>query len=140
MSSERAQMTWLTSSSAGTVTATRSRFRNDLITASSSGCATSRTGRSFPHEPSSSAASLVDGTAFDGPSTKTAAKLLADWGKETPLVVVATKDEENVAKSFRNLDRTVVTVPGALEVGAVVWARSLLVTQAALPLVEGRAT
>jgi large subunit ribosomal protein L4 len=83
---------------------------------------------------------IVDGSAFEAPSTKTAAKLLADWGKETPLVVVATEDEENVAKSFRNLDRTVVTVPGALEVGAVVWARSLLVTEAALPLVQGRAS
>jgi hypothetical protein len=27
-----------------------------------------------------------------------------------------------------------------LEVGAVVWARSLLVTEAALPVVQGRAT
>ena len=32
------------------------------------------------------------------------------------------------------------TSPGELEVAAVVWARSLLVTEAALPLVQGRAT
>jgi large subunit ribosomal protein L4 len=82
---------------------------------------------------------IVDGSAFAGPSTKAAEKLLADWGKERPLVVVATEDEENVAKSFRNLARTVVTEPDELEVGAVVWARSLLVTEAALPLVQGRA-
>jgi len=43
-------------------------------------------------------------------------------------------------KSFRNLDRVAVTSPGELEVAAVVWARSLLVTEAALPLVQGRAS
>jgi hypothetical protein len=32
-----------------------------------------------------------------------------------------------------------VTVPGELEVAHVVWARSVLVSQAALPLVEARA-
>jgi hypothetical protein len=32
-----------------------------------------------------------------------------------------------------------VTVPEELEVAEIVWARSLLVTQAALPLVEARA-
>jgi hypothetical protein len=33
----------------------------------------------------------------------------------------------------------VVTIPGELEVSSVVWARSLLVTEAALPLVLARA-
>ena len=61
------------------------------------------------------------------------------WGKDAPLVVVATADDDNVVKSFRNLDRVVVTSPGELEVAAVVWARSLLVTQAALEAVLGRA-
>ena len=32
-----------------------------------------------------------------------------------------------------------VTVPAELEVAQVVWARSLVVTEAALPLVQGRA-
>ena len=45
----------------------------------------------------------------------------------------------NLVKSFRNLERVVVVAPSELEVGAVVWARSLLVSEAALPLVEGRA-
>ena len=35
-------------------------------------------------------------------------------------------------KSFRNLERVLVTVPAELEVAHVVWARSLLVTEAAL--------
>jgi large subunit ribosomal protein L4 len=82
---------------------------------------------------------LLDGSAFDAPSTKQAAGLLAAWGKDVPVVVVATEDEENVIKSFRNLDRVVVTLPSELEVASVVWARSLLVTEAALPLVQGRA-
>jgi large subunit ribosomal protein L4 len=82
---------------------------------------------------------LLDGSAFDAPSTKKAAQLLADWGKELPLVVVATEDEELHVKSFRNLERVVVTDPAELDVAGVVWARSLLVSEAALPLVLAKA-
>jgi large subunit ribosomal protein L4 len=82
---------------------------------------------------------LLDGAAFTAPSTKQAVELLGAWAKDVPLVVVATEDEENVIKSFRNLERVVVTLPSELEVVSVVWARSLLVTEAALPLVQGRA-
>ena len=78
--------------------------------------------------------------SFSEPSTKTAAALLAEWGNELPAVVVAAPEQEAVVKSFRNLDRVVVTSPAELEVAAVVWARSLLVTEAALPLVQGRAS
>jgi large subunit ribosomal protein L4 len=81
---------------------------------------------------------LVDGTAFAAPSTRQAAKLVADWGKDTPLLVVALEDEEALIKSFRNLDRVLVTVPAELEVAKVVWARSVLVSEGALPLVEGK--
>ena len=82
---------------------------------------------------------LLDPASFDVPSTKGAVELLTSWGASTPTVVIVTEDESNVAKSFRNLDRVLVTVPSELEVGAVVWARSLLVSEAALPLVETRA-
>jgi ribosomal protein L4 len=58
---------------------------------------------------------------------------------ETPVVVV-TLDEQNVAKSFRNIDRVVVTTPDQLEVSALVWARSVLVTQEALARVQERAS
>jgi large subunit ribosomal protein L4 len=78
--------------------------------------------------------------AMTQPSTQLAASLLAAWGKELPAVVVATPEQEAVTKSFRNLDRVAVTSPGELEVAALVWARSLLVTEAALPLVQGRAS
>lgn len=82
---------------------------------------------------------VLDGAAFTEPSTKQAVKVLADWGKASPVVVVAHEDEVAVVKSFRNLDRVLVTVPSELEVAALVWARAVVVTQAALPLVEGRA-
>ena len=80
---------------------------------------------------------LVD--TFDAPSTKQAAQLLTDWGPDTPTLVVVGEDETALAKSFRNLDRVAVTVPSELEVTQVVWARSLLVSQAALDAVQGRA-
>ena len=83
---------------------------------------------------------IVDGARFSEPSTKTAAELAWGWGKELPLIVVATAEEQNLIKSFRNLDRVVVAHPSELEVSAVVWARSLLVSESALPLVQGRAS
>ena len=83
---------------------------------------------------------LVDGSAFDTPSTKQAKALVESWGKQTPLVVVAHEDEIGLIKSFRNLDRVLVTVASELEVAPIVWARSVLVSEAALPLVEGKAT
>jgi large subunit ribosomal protein L4 len=82
---------------------------------------------------------VLDGSGFEAPSTKRAAELLANWGQEAPFLVVATEDEETVIKSFRNLQRVLVTVPSELDVAAVVWARGVLVSEAALPLVEARA-
>ncbi len=82
---------------------------------------------------------VLDASGFDAPSTKKAAALLASWGTDVPLVVVATEDEVGVIKSFRNLQKVLVTIPAELEVSAVVWARSLLVTEGALDAVQGRA-
>jgi len=82
---------------------------------------------------------VLDGSGFSAPSTRTAADLLAEWGQELPLVVV-TNDEQNVARSFRNLDRVVVVKPGELDVAALVWARSVLVTEDALDLVKAKAS
>ena len=83
---------------------------------------------------------VLDPAGFDEPSTKAAAALVTGWGKDAPLLVVAREDEETLVKSFRNLDRVVVTVPSELEVQQVVWARSLLISQAALEQVQGRAS
>jgi large subunit ribosomal protein L4 len=83
---------------------------------------------------------VLDGSAFEAPSTKQAKGLVETWGKDLPLLIVATEDEETLIKSFRNLPKSLVTVPSELEVATIVWARSLLVSEAALPLVEGRAS
>jgi large subunit ribosomal protein L4 len=82
---------------------------------------------------------LVSGESFTQPSTKQAVELLSGWESERPTLVVAAEGEEALVKSFRNLERVVVTVPADLEVASVVWARSLLVSEAALPLVLARA-
>ena len=83
---------------------------------------------------------VLDASSFSEPSTSKAADLLAQWGKELPLVVVTGRDEPNVSKSFRNLDRAVVVTPGELEVAALVWAGSVLVTEEALDLVKAKAS
>ena len=82
---------------------------------------------------------LLDASGFDKPSTQLAARLLESGGMDVPVVVVANEDEDGVLKSFRNLKRVVVMVPSDLEVSAVVWARSLLVSEAALEAVQGAA-
>jgi large subunit ribosomal protein L4 len=82
---------------------------------------------------------LVADDAIDEPSTKAASALLDGWGQERPTLVVAIEEQETLVKSFRNLDRVLVTAPEELEVAALLWARSLLVTEAALPVVLKRA-
>jgi large subunit ribosomal protein L4 len=75
---------------------------------------------------------VVDGGSFEAPSTREAAALLAGWGADLPLLVIAQPDEEMLVKSFRNLPRALVVEPSELEVGAIVWARSVLATEGAL--------
>jgi large subunit ribosomal protein L4 len=82
---------------------------------------------------------VVDGSAFDEPSTKNAAQFLEAWGMEAPVVLVVNEDETALVKSFRNLERVVLVQPAELEVAAVVWARSLLVSEAALEAIQRRA-
>jgi large subunit ribosomal protein L4 len=81
---------------------------------------------------------ILDGSAFDTPSTRKGAEVLAAWG-ERPTLVVLAEEEELLVKSFRNLDKVLVTVPAELEVASLVWARSVVISEAALPLVLGRA-
>jgi large subunit ribosomal protein L4 len=83
--------------------------------------------------------SVFDAGEFETPSTKAAARFLEGFGQELPLVVVLTDAEEGAIKSFRNLPRVAVTAPEELEVGAVVWARSLLISEQALTIIETRA-
>ncbi len=83
---------------------------------------------------------VLDGSGFEAPSTKQAKSLVESWGKDVPLVIVLNDDEETLIKSFRNLPKVLVAVPSELEVATVVWAKSMLISEAALPLVQGRAT
>jgi large subunit ribosomal protein L4 len=91
------------------------------------------------HHAAAGTLALVDVGEFSEPSTRDAAALVSAWGKELPLLVVATGEEEALIKSFRNLERVLVTVPEEVEVASIVWANSVLISEAALPLVEGRA-
>jgi len=83
---------------------------------------------------------IVAASSFDEPSTKTARGLVEGAGLATPLVVVAQPEEQALIRSFRNLDRVAVVSPAEVEVAAVVWARSLIVTEDALPTLTGRAS
>jgi large subunit ribosomal protein L4 len=82
---------------------------------------------------------VLSADTFDKPSTKVARGLVEGSGLRAPIVVIALQEEENLRKSFRNLERVAVIGPSEVEVGALVWARSLLVSEAALPLVQGKA-
>ena len=83
---------------------------------------------------------VVAADAFSEPSTKQARGLVDGAELKRPIVVVATEGEESLIKSFRNLPKVAVVAPSELDVAAVVWARSLLVSESALPLVQGRAS
>ena len=78
---------------------------------------------------------------FDTPSTKAAATLLGDWlGKDHGSVLVVLGDaEEQVALSFRNLDRVSVLPATGTGVADVVGASALLLSQAAADALTDRA-
>jgi large subunit ribosomal protein L4 len=82
---------------------------------------------------------VVGKDSFTEPSTKAAVGLLDAWEKELPLLVIAQPEEEALIKSFRNLPKTLITVPAELEIAQVVWARAVLVTEDALEAVQRRA-
>jgi large subunit ribosomal protein L4 len=80
---------------------------------------------------------VVDGSSFDEPKTSKAAELFAGADLQTPVWVVVAPDEVNLAKSVRNLDRTYVANVGELDAYDVVSARSLVISKAALAVLEG---
>lgn len=83
---------------------------------------------------------VLEGDDFSEPSTKTAAGLLDGLDASRPVLVVCGADEDAVSKSFRNLERVGVTTPYELEVRALAWARTLVLTKSALGDLEGLAT
>jgi len=80
---------------------------------------------------------VVDGASFDEPKTSRAAELFATAGLPAPVWVVVAPEEVNLAKSVRNLDRTYVANVGELDAADVVMARTLVVSKAALAVLEG---
>jgi len=82
---------------------------------------------------------VVGKDSFTEPSTKAAVGLLDAWERKLPLLVIAHPDEEALIKSFRNLSKTLVTVPGEVEVAQVVWAASVLVSEGAIEDLQRRA-
>jgi large subunit ribosomal protein L4 len=77
---------------------------------------------------------------FDAPSTRSAWELLGTWGKELPIVVVAEAEQDAIVKSFRNIHRVACVASSEIEVADLVWARSLLVSESALEVVQRRAS
>jgi large subunit ribosomal protein L4 len=82
---------------------------------------------------------VLDGSSFGEPATKQAATALEKWGAELPALVGVGSEEESVAKSFRNIDGVTVALAAAASVADVMAATSLVVTEAALEELKGRA-
>jgi large subunit ribosomal protein L4 len=83
---------------------------------------------------------ILDAAAFEEPSTKTAAALLADWGQPRGgTLVVVTGEERGAGLSFRNIDRVAVLAPSSVGVADIVGASSMLCSAAALAELTARA-
>jgi large subunit ribosomal protein L4 len=82
---------------------------------------------------------VLDVSAFDAPSTKAAAKLVADWNPARSILVVLDAEERAAALSFRNIDQVAVLETSNVGVADVVGAASLLVSEAALGALSTRA-
>jgi large subunit ribosomal protein L4 len=82
---------------------------------------------------------VLDGSTFKDPATKQAADALKKWGADAPTLIVVGSEEESVAKSFRNIVGVTVALATAAGVADVVGASSLVITEAALEELKGRA-
>jgi large subunit ribosomal protein L4 len=80
---------------------------------------------------------VLAGNVFSEPSTKRASDLVAAAGIDTPLLVLVGSNEIAALKSFRNLAGTRVFPVGEAEVQDYIWAKSLVVTEAAVSFLEG---
>ena len=82
---------------------------------------------------------VLDGSGFSEPATKQAADSLKRWGAEGPTLIVIGSEEDAVAKSFRNIEGVSVALADAAGVADVMGASSLVITEAALEQLKGRA-
>jgi large subunit ribosomal protein L4 len=83
---------------------------------------------------------VFDATVFDGPSTKQAVTLLADWAPAAPSLVILAESEVAAGLSFRNLRRAEVVPVSDAGVADIIGAASVLVSEAALGELVARAT
>ena len=74
---------------------------------------------------------------FETPSTRRAAFILSQSGLDGPTLVVASPKEVNTLLSFRNLVDTRVLPVNEVEVQDYIWARSAVLTEAALVMLQG---
>jgi len=84
-------------------------------------------------------ARVLSGVSFDEPSTQRAAAIVQKAGLESPLLVLVGSDEIGAYKSFRNLSGARVLAIGEAEVQDYVWAKSLILTDAAVSFLQFRA-
>jgi large subunit ribosomal protein L4 len=81
---------------------------------------------------------LLDASAFDTPSTKTAAQALDKWGGQRSTLIVLAAEEGGAAKSFRNIARVQVAEVSAVGVADVIGAASLVISEGALEKLQER--
>jgi large subunit ribosomal protein L4 len=81
---------------------------------------------------------VLDASAFETPSTKTAAQALAKWGARNPILLLVTAEEIGAMKSFRNLPRTQVLEVGAAGVADVIGAAAVVISETALETLKER--
>src|SRR3954447_19765038 len=82
---------------------------------------------------------VLDGSTFKDPATKQAADALKKWGADGPTLIVVGSEEDAVAKSFRNIEGITVALASAAGVADVLGASSMVITEAALEELKGRA-
>jgi len=81
---------------------------------------------------------VIDTAGFSEPKTKQAVGALERWGAEHPTLVVLAADEENAAKSFRNVEGVTVVEASQAGVVDVIGCASLVISEAALGELEKR--
>ena len=81
---------------------------------------------------------LLDASAFETPSTKSAAAALDKWGAKRSTLIVLAPEDVGAAKSFRNIPRVQVAEAGAVGVADVIGAASLVLSEGALAKLQER--
>lgn len=81
---------------------------------------------------------VLDASAYETPSTKTAAEALEKWGARRSTLVVVGPEEAGAAKSFRNIEGVNVIDADGVGVADVIGAASLVVSEAAIEKLQGR--